>query len=136
MSKERRDAVMIDKVDGLHTILPYVMPKRTDAEVAMQETFDVTELNKYMAARNEAEGINLKLFHGICTAVARTIYWRPKLNIFIRGRKFWQRKDITLSFVVKQQFEDEANETLMFLKVDPDMDALLKVFREIGDPHK
>ena len=71
MSKERRDAVMIDKVDGLHTILPYVMPKRTDAEVAMQETFDVTELNKYMAARNEAEGINLKVALTILIELSR-----------------------------------------------------------------
>ncbi len=120
--KERRDAVRIRKTDGYHNILPYIMPKRTEAEVSMTETFDVTDLNKYMAERNEKEGIKLKLFHAICTAVSRTIYHRPLMNTFISGRWFWQRKDITLSFVVKQQFEDEANETLMFLKVDPEMD--------------
>ncbi|MBQ1900775.1 MAG: hypothetical protein II153_07665, partial [Erysipelotrichaceae bacterium] len=38
------------------------------------------------------------------------------------GRKFWQRNDITLSFVAKQKFADEAQETLMTLKVDGDMD--------------
>ena len=136
MSKERRDAVMLDKVDGLHTILPYVMPHRTDAEVAMQETFDITYLNKYMAERNAAEGINLKLFHAICTAVAKTIYWRPKLNIFIRGRKFWQRKDITLSFVVKRTFEDTSEESLMFLTVKPDM-TFSSISKEIiGDVSK
>ena len=37
MRKERRDAYLIDKVDGLHTIFPYVMPKRTDAEISMTE---------------------------------------------------------------------------------------------------
>ena len=136
MSKKRRDAVMIDKVDGLHTILPYVMPHRTDAEVAMQETFDITYLNKYMAKRNEAEGINLKLFHAICTAVAKTIYWRPKLNIFIRGRKYWQRNDITLSFIVKRTFEDSSEESLMFLTVKPDM-TFTSISKEIiGDVSK
>ena len=122
MRKERRDAYLIDKVDGLHTIFPYVMPKRTDAEISMTEAFDVTELNKYMAGVNAAEGTNLKLFHAICTSVARTIYWRPKLNIFIAGRKYWQRKDITLSFVVKRTFEDTSEESLMFLTVKPEMD--------------
>ena len=136
MSKERRDAVMIDKVDGLHTILPYVMPHRTDAEVAMEETFDVTELNRYMAERNAAEGINLKLFHAICTAVGKTIYWRPKLNIFIRGRKFWQRKDITLSFIVKRTFEDASEESLMFLTIKPEM-TFSSISKEIiGDVSK
>lgn len=136
MSKERRDAVLIDKVDGLHTILPYVMPHRTDAEVAMEETFDITNLNRYIEARNAAEGTNLKLFHAICTAVGKTVYWRPKLNIFIRGRKFWQRKDITLSFVVKRTFEDTSEESLMFLTIKPDM-TLSVISKEIlGDVSK
>ncbi len=122
MRNKRRDGVRVRGLDGFHNILPYVMPKRTEAEVSMTEQFDVTDLVKYMAERNEEEGTNIKIFHAICTAVARTIYHRPKLNWFISGRTFYERKDITLSFVVKQKFEDAADETLMFLKVDPDMD--------------
>ena len=112
------------------------MPKRTEAEVSMTEQFDVTDLVKYMAERNEKEGTNLKIFHAICTAVARTVYHRPKLNYFISGRTYYERPDITLSFVVKQKFEDEADETLMFLKVDPDMnlDSISKLI--IGDVTK
>ena len=121
MAKERRDAVLIDKVDGLHTILPYVMPTRIASEVSSTEVFDLTALNEYIEKRNTQEGTNLKLFHAICAAVARTIYWRPKLNTFIRGRKFWQRKDIILSFMVKRTFEDTSEESLMFLTVQPDM---------------
>ena len=128
---------MIDKVDGLHTILPYVMPSREGAEVSMEETFDITRLNEYMAERNaNEEGLNLKLFHAICTAVGKTIYWRPKLNIFIRGRKFWQRKEISLSFMVKRTFEDTSEESLMFLKIQPEMtlDVISKMI--IGDVSK
>lgn len=122
MRNKRRDGIRVRGLDGYHNILPYVMPKRTEAEVSITEQFDVTDLVAYMKKRNEEEGINIKIFHAICTAVARTIYHRPKLNWFISGRRFYERKDITLSFVVKQQFEDTADESLMFLKVDPDMD--------------
>ena len=118
---KRKDATLIREVDPFHSIVPYVMPKRTEAEVSMTEEFDVTALNAYMKRRNAEEGLNLKLFHAICTAVAKTVYHRPKLNIFIAGRKFWQRNDITLSFVAKQKFQDNAEETLMFMKVKPDM---------------
>lgn len=121
MRNKRRDGERIRGLDGFHLILPYVMPKRTEAEVSLTEQFDVTDLVRYMDRRNREEGTNLKIFHAICTAVARTIYHRPKLNIFISGRTFYQRNDITLSFVVKQRFEDEADETLMFMKVEPDM---------------
>ncbi len=122
MRNKRRDGKRVRWPDGYHNILPYIMPKRTEAEVSMTEQFDVTDLVKYMAERNEKEGTSLKIFHAICTAVARTVYHRPKLNYFISGRTYYERPDITLSFVVKQKFEDEAEETLMFLKVDPEMD--------------
>ncbi len=133
---ERRDGKRIIWPDGYHNILPYIMPKRTEAEVSLTEQFDVTELVKYMAERNEKEGTNLKIFHAICTAIARTVYHRPKLNYFISGRRFYERPDITLSFVVKQQFRDDADETLMFMKVEPDMnlDSVSKLI--IGDVTK
>ena len=133
---ERRDGKRIIWPDGYHNILPYIMPKRTEAEVSLTEQFDVTDLVQYMADRNEAEGTNLKIFHAICTAVARTVYHRPKLNYFISGRRYYERPDITLSFVVKQQFKDDADETLMFMKVEPDMnlDSISKLI--IGDVTK
>ena len=136
MRNKRRDGKRVRWPDGYHNILPYIMPKRTEAEVSMTEQFDVTDLVKYMAERNEKEGTNLKIFHAICTAVARTVYHRPKLNYFISGRTYYERTDITLSFVVKQRFEDEADETLMFLKVEPDMnfDSISKLI--IGDVKK
>lgn len=136
MRNKRRDGVRIKDVDGFHSIVPYIMPKRTEAEVSMTEQFDVTDLVAWMAERNKNEGTQLKIFHAICTAVGRTIYHRPKLNIFISGRTYYQRKDITLSFVVKRQFDDEAEESLMFLKVEPDMnlDSISKMI--IGDVDK
>ena len=136
MRNRRRDGVRVKGLDGFHNILPYVMPKRTEAEVSMTEQFDVTDLVKYMKERNEEEGIELKIFHAICTAVARTIYHRPKLNWFISGKRFYERKDITLSFVVKQKFRDDADESLMFLKVEPDMnlDSISKMI--LGDVEK
>lgn len=135
-SRKRRDGERVTGLDGYHNILPYVMPKRTEAEVSLTEQFDVTDLVKYMAERNEKEGTNLKIFHAICTATARTIYHRPRLNWFISGRFFYQRKDITMSFVVKQKFRDDGDETLMLLKVEPDMtfDSVSKLI--LGDVEK
>lgn len=118
---KRKDATLIKEQDPFHSIVPYVMPKRTEAEVSTTATFDITNLLKFIKDSNEKNGTNYKLFHCICTAVAKTIYHRPKLNIFIAGRKYWMRNDITLSFVAKQQFKDGADETLMTLKVKEDM---------------
>ena len=136
MRNTRRDAVRIKNLDGFHSIVPYVMPKRTEAEVSITEHFDVTDLNGFMKAHNEANGTGFKLFHAICTAIAKTIYQRPKMNTFIAGRAFWQRKDITLSFVVKRKFEDNSEESLMFMKVLPEMNLELVSRMILGDVQK
>ena len=136
MRCRRIDGEMIRDPDPFHSIVPYVMPKRTEAEVSSHESFDLTELCAYLRRRNSEEGLNLKLFHAFCMAVAKTIYLRPKMNIFIAGRHYWQRNDITLSFVVKQKFEDAAEESLMFLKVKPEMnlDSISRLI--LGDVEK
>ena len=133
---KRKDAVRVKMEDPFHMIVPYIMPKRTEAEVCSRETFDVNNLMKYIDERNKEEGVNLKLFHCICYAVAKTIYHRPYLNRFVAGRYFWQRNDISLSFVAKQKFQDEAQEALMFMYIKPEMtvDDISKVI--IGDVKK
>jgi len=133
---KRKDAILLHDPDPFHSIVPYVMPKRTEAEVSTTVMLDITDLLKFIDKHNKEEGSNYKLFHCICTAVAKMIYHRPKLNIFIAGRKYWQRNDITLSFVAKQKFEDEAVETLMTLNVKKDMnlDSISRII--LGDVEK
>ena len=120
---KRKDATLIKEVDAFHSIVPYVMPKRTEAEVSLTEEYDITNLLKYIEKTNKKSGSKLKLFHCICYAVARTIYHRPKMNIFIAGKKYWQRNDISLSFVAKQKFDDKSEEVLMFLNTKPEMNV-------------
>ena len=123
-------------LDGFHSINTYVMPKRTEAEVSITENFDVTALNEFLKKYNEEHGTNIKLFHAICTAMARTIYHRPKMNIFISGRRYYQRNEITFSFVVKRTFDDHSEESLMFMKAEPDMnlESISKMI--LGDVNK
>lgn len=118
---KRKDATFIKELDPFHSVVPYVMPKRTEAEISISESFDITNLLEYIEERNKTSNTELKLFHCICYAFARTIYHRPKMNIFIAGKRYWQRKEISLSFVARQKFIDKAEEVLMFLKAKPDM---------------
>jgi pyruvate/2-oxoglutarate dehydrogenase complex dihydrolipoamide acyltransferase (E2) component len=97
------------------------MKNRTDAEVMAQEEIDVTDILEWMKKENEENGTNYKIFHAVCTAIAKTVYHRPMLNRFISGRCFWQRKEISLSFTAKRQFADGAEESLVFMTAKDDM---------------
>lgn len=131
---DRRDGRWVREVPGLQTIMAHLMPNRTDCEVYLQDTFDCTELLKYLEKKNEGktEG-KMTLFHCVVTGVARMVQERPKMNRFVQGGRTYERDEITLSFVCKRRFTDHAEEALMVLKAEEtdDVDSISK--RIIGD---
>lgn len=110
---DRYDAYRIRDIDGVHFYMAYLMPKRTDAEVYINEKIDVTELLEYIKEKNASGERKVTLFHCVIAAVARTIKMRPLLNRYISGKRYYMRHEISMGFTVKKKFEDHAEETLM-----------------------
>ena len=131
---DRRDGRWVKDVPGLQTIMAHLWPNRADCEVFMNDTFDVTELLRYLEKRNaEHPEYKTTLFHCLITCVARMIRERPKMNRFIQGRRMYERDEISLSFVVKRRFSDSGEESLMVL-IPTENDSLDSISRKIvGD---
>ena len=115
MSKKRK---RVKDLDAVHKIMPYLMANRCEAEVYYVEEIDVTNLLKYIEKMNVGleKHERTTLFHAIITGVAKTIYNRPLLNRYISGKRFYDRKDISLSFVAKNKLEDHSEERLIILE--------------------
>ena len=112
---DRRDGRWVRDVPGLQTIMGHLMPNRTDCEVFMSDSFDVTELLPYIAEKNASHpDYKTTVFHAFVMCVARMVYERPKMNRFIQGRRMYERYDISLAFVAKRRFQDNAEESLLF----------------------
>ena len=127
----RRDGKYI-KAPGLQTVMGYLFPKRTDCEVYLNDTIDITELLKYLEKKNQADTSNrITVFHCVLTALDRMVRERPKMNRFIQGYRMYERYEISLSFVAKRKFEDGAEETLMFL-TPADTDTVDDISRHIN----
>lgn len=52
---DRRDGRLIRNLDGLHAVMPHLMPHRADAEVYLAAEMDVTEALDYIRRKNEGE---------------------------------------------------------------------------------
>ena len=130
---DRKDGRWVKDVPGLQTVMAYLMPNRTDNEVYLNETIDVTQLMKYLEKKNEGLGYKITLFHCTITMLARMIRERPLMNRFIQGHRMYERNEISLSFVCKRRFTDHAEEALMVL-VPKDTDTINEISRKIvGD---
>lgn len=125
--RDRWDRIFVKDSDPFHFIMPFVMPTRCANEAVMSETFDVTELDRYLQAKN-AQNPEFKYtwFHVICAAMAKVMVLRPKLNYFISGYRLYERRDIEIAFVIKHQFVDEAGESLVKFVVDRDGGSLVE----------
>ena len=105
--KDRRDGYFLQELDGYHVFLPYLMPNRADCEAFINEQVDLTNLLAYLEQKNAANpGQRYTMFHVIAAAIAKTITLRPQMNRFISGKRIYQRKGISLSFVAKKEFSD------------------------------
>ena len=113
---DRKDGRLLRNLDGMHFITPLIYPNRCDNEAYISESIDLTNMNAYIAKKNETETeFPYTMFHLVLAALMKTITLRPKLNRFIVNSNFYQRNEVSASFVVKKQFSDKGAEALAFL---------------------
>lgn len=130
---DRRDGRWVKGTPGLQTVMAHLMPNRTDNEVYLNDTIDVTELVRYLEKKNEGLDYKITVFHCAITSLARMVRERPLMNRFIQGHRIYERNEISLSFVCKRRFTDHAEEALMVL-VPKDTDTINEISRKIvGD---
>ena len=100
---DRRDGRLLRELDSLHFITGIIYPNRCDNEAYISERIDLTPVKEYIARRNETEtDFPYTYFHLVLTALVKTITLRPKMNRFIVNGNFFQRNEVTASFVVKK----------------------------------
>lgn len=117
MSRDRRDAKLVRKIDPMHKIMIDIKPNRCDEDVYIHEVVDVTNLVKYMKKKKEKDD-KITYFHFFSSAIAKTICHRPLLNRYVKNGDFYDRNDITLAFVAKTTFEDHSEELMAKINVD------------------
>ena len=140
---DRKDGRLLRDLDGMHFITPLIYPNRCDNEAYISESIDLTNMNAYLERKNADETeFRYTMFHVIVAALIKTITLRPKMNRFIANKNFYQRNEVSASFVVKKQFADEAAEALAVIhgKDDSTLDSIHEDLRhqilDCRDEHK
>ncbi len=118
---DRWDGYRIRGLDPVHVMMPYMFGSRIENEAVLGEVLDLTEVDKYLAAKNAGNPeFKYTWFHFIAAAIAKTILLRPKMNYFIAGGHYFERKQIEIAFNVKRQFSDEGEEAMAKFVLDPE----------------
>ena len=131
---DRRDGTKL-KSSGFEKIWNSLKSKRSENEVHMLKEIDVTELKKYYDSKKK-DNNKLTYFHLFSTAISKILYNKTLLNRFVINGSKYNRNEVTLSFVAKTEFTDDANELFTVMKVDKsdNLDMISK--KILGDVKK
>jgi hypothetical protein len=132
--KDRADGKRL-RLPAFNSLMPYLLRGRNASAVYFGRDVDIENAVKYVHRKNAEFGTNrFNLFGLILAAAARAITEKPDLNRFIKGNSVYQRKELTLSFVVKKRMTEEAQETnakIAFLPTDTIAQAMDRINAEI-----
>ena len=131
-NKNRKDAKWVKPNDSIGAIVPFIMPKRTEAEVSCKVTIDVTNLCNYVDAKNKKGNLEYKMtyFHALTACVGMTLYNRKALNRFVKNKRLYERYKKTIAFIAKDKLRDDGEERIITLDLKPnDTGLTLSFFR-------
>jgi len=124
---DRRDGYLVRDGDPMHIIMPFILGERADNEAVVDEVFDLSAIDRYLAEKNsQSPKYKYTYFHVILAALAKTIYLRPKMNRFIIGHRYYDRNNISFSFVAKNQMSDNGSESLLIIEAEDDQQPIIE----------
>ncbi|MDR2851969.1 MAG: hypothetical protein LBV61_02765 [Burkholderiaceae bacterium] len=112
MFKHRSDGKYVKNLDPIFKLGPYIMKKRSGAQVFYKEDISVSPMNEYIAQQAE-KGIKLSYMAIVYATSIRILSERSKLNRFIVNGITYQRNEIWLSLVAKKGMTADAEETVV-----------------------
>jgi hypothetical protein len=106
----RSDADLVPDVHPVRRIMPFVMESRTESAVLCRERVMAAPAQAFLAQLNARRPPDrpATLFHMLLRSLALCIHDRPRVNRFVAGGRYYQRRGVWLSFSGKRGMSDDA----------------------------
>jgi len=106
----RSDGRPINSAKPFVKLVPYIMDRRSDAQIFVKETVCTDIIDEYLHEKRR-QGYKLSYMHLFIAIYVRVLAERPQLNRFVMNNRLYSRNGIHISMVVKPALDDESQET-------------------------
>ena len=117
----RSDGTRVKGLPPLVAAIPYIMPKRYDAQNTITENIDEEIIKSYIREKRRS-GIRLNHMAVIISAYYKAVLENPKLNYFVMNSRIYERNHFCVSFVILKKLPDGTPS-----------ETTLKIYLEKGD---
>ena len=115
----RADGKRVKNLPPIVAAIPYIMPKRYDAQNMITENID-EEIIKDFIREKRREGHRTNHMAVIIAAYYKAVLKNPKLNYFVMNRKIYERNHFCVSFVMLKKLPDGSpDETTLKIYLEP-----------------
>jgi hypothetical protein len=128
----RPDGTRVAGLSPIVQALPYIMPRRFDAQNWASDYVD-EEIVKGFIRRKRREGQHVTHMSVLVAAYYKAALEHPKVNYFIMNRKVYKRNHFCFSFVIlKTRADGTPDETTLKIFLEPE-DDVFSISRKIKE---
>ena len=128
----RPDGTRVKDLPPIVAAIPYIMPKRYDAQNTITEYIDEELIKSYIREKRRG-GVRINHMAVIIAAYYRAVMYNPKLNYFIMNSKVYKRNHFCVSFVILKKLADgRPDETSLKIFLTPE-DTIFTIQQKITD---
>ena len=118
----RPDGTRVKNLTPITQALPYVMPKRYDAQNWANDYVDEDIVRKYIREKRR-QGRTVTHMSLLIAAYYKAALENPKVNYFVMNRKIYKRNHFCVSFVIlKTRADGTPDETCLKIFLNPEDD--------------
>ncbi len=129
---DRKEGRLLRSLPGLAKFIPYIMPQRNDRLIHYEESFEVTEVDRYLR-KLRADGYKgIGLLHFMIAVYVRALSMLPGVNRFVVGRRIYARNNIEVVMAVKRSLSIDSAETTIKIVFEP-TDTVFDVYRKLNE---
>lgn len=129
---DRVDGRKLRTLDPMSQISAYFMVNRNGSTNLFEESFEITNLDRYVRQKRREGLTDFGLTHVLLAAYVRGIAKYPRLNRFISGQKVYSRdEDIQYSMTIKKEMTVESPDTTIKVHFNPH-DTVTDVYRKMN----
>ena len=128
----RPDGTRVKGLSPIVQALPYVMPRRFDAQNWASDTVDEDRIKSYIR-RKRREGMSVTHMSVLVSAYYKAALENPKVNYFVMNRKIYKRNHFCFSFVIlKTRADGTPDETTLKVFLEPE-DTVFSISHKIKE---
>ncbi len=126
----RSDGKRVKGLSPIVSAIPYIMPRRYDAQNFITEYVDMEPMRTYLRKKRDG-GMRLTYMSVVLAAYFKAYLDHPEINRFIMNKRVYARNHFCVSFVIlKKRADGSDDETTIKVFFEPE-DDIISIHRKI-----